>query len=123
MAIAKRNRAILEKTFPAAYVANGLNATQAYRAIKKGAKYSTARVEGSALLAKPAVRSAIQEIMEGNGMSVEDVQRIHLRNMKQTKQLSVSQTAVQDAYKLHQLAGFSRDTNNSPTQIAIIIDK
>lgn len=57
----KRNRELLERTFPKAYIEQGLNATRAYMQIKKNATYHTARVEGSRLLAKPAVQKKLQE--------------------------------------------------------------
>lgn len=61
--MSKRNKDILGQAFPAAYIANGLNASKAYKEIKKGAKDSTARTEGSALLAKPDIRARIMSLL------------------------------------------------------------
>ena len=119
----KANRAILEAAFPREYVRNGLNATKAYKALKQSTTILTARVEGSKMLAKPSVQRSISELLDGAGLDLDQVTAIHKRNMTQSKQLSVSQTAVQDAYKLHQVAGFNKSDDKGVTNIAIVIDK
>jgi len=64
----KRNREFLEKVFPVAYIQQGLNATRAYKQIKCAASYETARVEGSRILAKPAIQRRIQELLPDDGV-------------------------------------------------------
>lgn len=114
---------LLLKAFPKKYVENGMNATKAYKQLKSSATQRTAEVEASKLLRKPEVQRSISELLDANGLDIATVQAIHLRNMTQDKKLSVSQTAVQDAYKLHQVAGFTKNDDKAQTQIAIIIDK
>lgn len=53
---------IKEETFVQAYLANGLNATQAYKVINPRAKDTTARTEGARCLAKPSVLARVQHL-------------------------------------------------------------
>ena len=46
--------------FTLEYVANGFNATAAYRAAHPNVTYATARMEGSRTLAKPCIRAVIE---------------------------------------------------------------
>lgn len=59
----KKNRELLERQFPLEYIANGLNGTRAYKAIKVNATEQTARVEASRLLAKPNIQKTILELL------------------------------------------------------------
>jgi len=52
---------ITRRNFVAAYFANGLNATQAYLAIKPNVKQTTAEVEGCKLLRNPKVAALVAE--------------------------------------------------------------
>ena len=116
----KRNREILEKAFPKAYIESGLNATQAYKKIKTKATYNTARVEGPKTLAIPAIRKEIETLLAENDLSVELALKTHRRNMLQDKHLPTSQKAVEDIYHL---TGMLKNTDKGNTQIAIIIEK
>ena len=59
----KKNRELLEKHFPQAYIDAGLNATKAYKAIKRSTSPATARVEGSKALANPAIQRSIEALL------------------------------------------------------------
>lgn len=117
----KRNREILEKAFPKAYIAHGLNATKAYKALKTTATYKTANVEGTKTLAKPSVRKEIEELLAENELTVELAMKTHKRNLTQNEELGVSQRAVQDVYKLAGVKGFTQDSNNTTTNTMIFI--
>lgn len=117
----KRNRKLLEEHFPAAYIAAGLNATKAYKTLKKPATYMTARVEGSKLLANPRIQEKIRELLADQGLTAERVIAIHKRNLEQSRNLSVSQTAVQDAYKLY--GAFPKGDDKPQVQIGLIIER
>lgn len=97
----KRNREYLEQAFPAKYIEKGFNATQAYKALKPHATYSTANVEGTKTLAKPSVQNKIAELMNETGLTLQGAMKIHKRNMLQIKHLPTSQKAVETAYELH----------------------
>jgi hypothetical protein len=55
----------VEEEFILRYLANGGNATQAYLGTHPAAKHTTARTEGSRLLAKPNVRRSLSEQLAG----------------------------------------------------------
>ena len=115
------NSEILDKAFPAAYIESGLNATEAYMRIKKPRTRLTARVEGSRVLSKPNVKAEIDRIMQDRGLTVELAMDVHKRNMTQGKNLSVSQTAVQDTYKLHGL--LKNDKEKATVNVGLIIER
>lgn len=115
----KRNRALLEQRFPLEYIAQGMNATRAYKALKPHVINTTANVEGTKTLAKPSVQQALQELLQENNLTVGETMKIHRRNLLQKKNLHVSQTAVQDVYKLSGLLN-NRD-NNTQVNIAMVI--
>lgn len=60
-----------QKAFVAAYLSNGLNATQA--AIKAGYSKKTARQMGTENLSKPAIRGKIDEALRKNAMGRDEV--------------------------------------------------
>lgn len=116
----RRPNAFLEKAFPAAYVENGLNGTQAYLSVKPEVKEITASSEASKLLRKPSIREAISEAMITAGLTVEEAMKTHKRNMLQDKHFPTSQKAVEDVY---QLAGMMDSEKNTSIQVGIIIEK
>ena|SRR3990167_9201601 len=108
---------ILHKEFAKEFVANGLNATQAYKKVKPKATIGTARVEASRALTNPNVRSEITKLLEENELDLKSAITTHKRNMLQDKQLGVSQTAVQDVYKLYGL----HNQDKTPVNIGVFI--
>ena len=115
----RANRKALEKIFPIKYIENGLNGTKTYKAIRPNTPSATARVEASRILTKPNVQQALQELLQENDLSVNQTMKIHHRNLIQDEDLRVSQTAVQDVYKI---AGLMNNRDSSPTvNIAMII--
>ena len=117
---AKRiNKQTLEALFPAKYIENGLNGTKAYQAIKPHVKDTTANVEASRVLAKPNVQAALQELLKENKLSLGETMKIHRRNMIQDYDLSTSQRAVQDVYKI---SGLMNNSDKGQTiNIAMVI--
>ena len=109
---------ILHKQFAKEYIANGLNGKRAYMKVKK-AKPQTSVVEASRLLMKPNVQNEIAKLLEENDLKVQDAIRIHKRNMLQDTQLSVSQTAVQDVYKL--VGMYGSDSSKPSVTVGIVI--
>lgn len=95
----KTNAQILREQFPLAYIENGLNATKAYKSLKKTTDI-TARVEGSKTLSNPIVREKIQELLNQRQLTVDNAIEIHKRNMFQEKHLPTSQKAVELVYEL-----------------------
>ena len=74
------------------------NGTQS--AIKAGYSPHTAHVTSNQILSLPKVRSEIERIFSEQSMSVDEVVAIHSRNMRQSKHLPTSQTAVRDYYRI-----------------------
>jgi len=72
-------------------------------------------------LAKPYIQEEINKKLEDSGLSIEHLTQIHRRNLDQSKQLGVSQSAVETGYKLHGLLRDKEDKGN--TNIAIVIEK
>lgn len=59
----RSNRKNFERAFPKEYIANGLNAKRAYKALKGSVTDGTAEVGGSRMLSKPSVQKSIQELL------------------------------------------------------------
>ena len=116
----KRNRELLERAFPAAYIQQGLNATQAYKQIKRGASYETARVEGSRILAKPAVQKRIQELLPDDSLEAEVI--INALQDKPTREINWTEKHkfLETSLKLK---GYMTDRPESGTNIGIIIER
>lgn len=67
----KVNKALQKKKlFAKAYVSNGLNATQAYKAVNPKAKNNTANVQGSVMLNKPATQKEIIKLLPTDNESM-----------------------------------------------------
>jgi len=117
-------RRLFEKGFAKEYVRNGMNGLQAYKKMRPIVKDSSAGVEATKALKIPSVREEITLLLQDNNLALEDVLKVHTRNLNQDKNLNVSQTAVQDAYKLHGVRGFSRDSDKGGSvNVAIVIKK
>lgn len=112
-------RKTLEALFPAKYIENGLNGTKTYQAIRPNTPANSAKTEASLILRKPNVQEALQELLAENNLTVNETMKIHHRNLIQNKNLHVSQTAVQDVYKLSGLLN-NRD-NSTQVNIAMVI--
>lgn len=64
MVYQKKQREFIEKAFPAAYVANGLNGTEAYKSVKKNVKNdAVAAVASSRLLSRDNVQERILALL------------------------------------------------------------
>ena len=118
----KTNASLLEEAFPLEYLRNGLNATKAYKAIKKTSTDITARTEGSRVLAKPNVRERINDLMAQAELTVEEAMRVHRRNMLQEKHLPTSQKAVETVYQLEGLIK-TGESNGAPVNVGVFIGK
>ena len=111
---------MLEQAFPAAYIQQGLNATRAYRQIKKGASYDTARVEGSRTLAKPAIQKRIQELLPDDsleaGVIISALQDKPVKEINWTEKHKFLETSLK-------LKGYMTDRPESGANIGIIIER
>ncbi len=116
------NRKTIEHLFPFKYIENGLNGTKAYQSIRPHSPSESAKVEASRLLTKPNVQQALQELLQENKLSLGETMKIHRRNLLQDQNLNVSQTAVQDVYKLSGLLN-NRDSNTQVNIAMVIRDK
>lgn len=108
-----------EKAFAHKYVET-LNGTHSVLATYATKDPKTASVIASENLAKPRVRAVIEELMERNNVSVDDVMTIHRRNMLQDKHLPTSQKAV-DSF--HELLGHKEQDKTQGVNIAFIIEQ
>lgn len=111
---------MLEQAFPTAYIQQGLNATRAYKQIKTGASYETARVEGSRILAKPAVQKRIQELLPDDsleaGVIIRALQDKPVREISWTEKHKFLETSLK-------LKGYTTGGNESSRNIGIIIER
>ena len=115
----RANRKHLEEIFPAKYIESGLNGTKAYQSIRPHSPNNSARVEASRILAKPNVKDALHALMADSGLSLKETMAVHKRNLIQDEDLRVSQTAVQDVYKI---SGLMNNRDTQPTvNIALFI--
>lgn len=123
--MARKNKlgaSLKQLKFAREYVESSGNGTQSALKTYDTKDPNTASMIASENLRKPIVQEAILDILERSGIDLDTVTHIHSRNMKQDKHLGVSQTAVQDAYKLHNVRGFTKADTQPTTQIAVIID-
>ena len=67
----KKNNKIVEKAFAAEYVANGLNGTQAYKALRPAVSNKVASVTATRMLAKASTQKAIAELLPDVGEELE----------------------------------------------------
>ena len=107
------------KKYAKKYIETGGNQTEAYKGINPTVTRKTAQVEGSKELLKPITQLEIRKLFEAEDLNLNNVLRIHKRNLNQSKQLGVSQSAVNDYYEL---TGVKRRDNEERTQIAIVIN-
>lgn len=113
------NRKTIEKAFPFKYIEHGMNGTKALQALRPHIKATTARAEAPLILAKPSVQAALQELLNENKLSLGETMKIHRRNMIQDEDLSTSQRAVQDVYKI---SGLMNNNDKGQTiNIAMVI--
>jgi len=90
------------------FVKNGGNGTQAvlsagYLTRRRGGKTplgKVASITSAGLLQVPSVRQEIINAFSNRGMTLDNVMDIHYRNLSQTDNISASQTAVRDYYRL-----------------------
>ena len=82
---------------------------------------NTAGVIASENIRKPIIRNELERRLRKNGLKLDDIILTHRRNLLQSKQLSVSQTAVQDGYKLYGI--YKQGEEKSQIQVAFIINE
>lgn len=107
LAIASRAK-VRRAMFVQKFIENGGNGTQAaldagYLQKRRGGKSSLRKAAGitaAGILAVPSVRAEILNAFASRGMSLDKVMDIHYRNLSQTDNISASQTAVRDYYRL-----------------------
>ncbi len=119
--MSKRNKDILGQAFPVAYVANGLNATKAYKEIKKGAKDSTARTEGSALLAKPDIRAKILSLLPSEELESSVIRSALVGDIAREINWTERHKYLETSLKLKGLLNNTQQQGN--TSIGIIIER
>src|SRR3990167_6982908 len=110
---------VLHKEFAQEWLSNGHNGTQAVLAIKNGSiKPMSAKTEATRLLHNPHVQALIEEALKEKGYNLGKVLSFHIRNLDQTEQLAVSQSAVGDMYQLMGL----RDNNKTTRAVTFIVE-
>ena len=119
--MSKKNKHILAQAFPVAYVANGLNATRAYKEIKKGAKDSTARTEGSALLAKPDIRARIMALLPSEKIEARVIKQALTGDIQHEINWTERHKYLETSLKLKGLLNNTQQQGN--TNIGIIIER
>lgn len=83
-------------------------------------KAGTARVMANQMLHKPHIRNEIERLMFKAGLEMVDVVQTHKRNMLQDKDLSTSQKAVSDYYRV---TGMMNQEPEKEMKVAFIIEK
>lgn len=119
--MSKKNKDILAEAFPVAYVANGLNATKAYKQIKTGAKDSTARTEGSALLAKPDIRARIMALLPNEEIEAGVIRNALTGDIERSINWTERHKYLETSLKLKGLLNNAQAQGN--TNIGIIIER
>ena len=119
--MSKKNKDILGKAFPVAYVRNGLNATKAYKEIKKGAKDSTARTEGSALLANPDIRARIMALLPSEEIESGVIRQALTGTIEREINWTERHKYLETSLKLKGLLNNTQPQGN--TSIGIIIER
>jgi len=107
------------KKYAKKFIETGGNQTQSYKAINPKVTHKTATVEGCKYLDKPSVQTEIQKLLEDKGLTIDSIVKVHKRNMLQSKQLGVSQSAVDTGYKLY--GHLTNNDKQGSTNIAVFI--
>ncbi len=97
--------------------------TKAYRAafdVGPNTLPSTVHEEASRTASIPQVKNEIERLFERNGLSFDDVTRLHERNMSQDKHLPTSQKAITDYYEL---TGRKKAAQSNSVSIAFVINR
>ncbi len=110
-----------QRLFAEEFVRNKGNATQATLAVYDVKNAQVAQSVGSENLSKPIVRREIEALLIRSGIRVEDIFRVHNRNMVQDINLPTSQKAVSDFYDI--LGMKNTDKPTTDVKIAFIIEK
>ena len=110
-----------QKQFAKVYVATKGNGVKSALQTYNPKNYTTANAISTENLQKPLVQEEIRKVLEEKGLTIDHITTIHKRNLDQSKQLSVSQSAVETGYKLHGLLRDKEDKGN--TNIAIVIER
>jgi len=89
-----------QRMFAHEYVKNGLNGAAAVRAIgSKAVALSTQSVMAGEYLNKPYVQRTVHELLKEK-LGEDGIANIHKRNLKQSRNISASNTALDMYYKL-----------------------
>lgn len=108
-----------ERKFVTEYVRTG-NGTQSALAAYDTESENAASVISAQNLGKLRIRTEVQRLMAENGLELNDVFRIHKRNMEQSDHLPTSQKAVSDAYNV--LGMTTSDKPTTDVKVAFIIE-
>ena len=117
----------LVKPIAKEWLANGLNGTKAVQKIRPYKTYKGANVEAVRLFKTDAMKQAIADILEEQGLSDEYVVNKLKRNINQTKNYSASNTGIETVLKLKGHLKDSGSTHNTlsihatPDNIDVII--
>jgi len=110
-----------EKEFCRQYVQTRNGAESVRRSYNlSNPKSGTARVMANELMRKPHIRNEIETLMFKAGLELTDVVQIHKRNMMQEKDISTSQRAVSDYYKV---TGMMNTDPQKEMKVAFIIEE
>lgn len=109
------------KKFVTKYIENGGNGTQAVLDTYNTDSSNVANQIALENLRKPTVIRAIDQVLQGVGLTDDVVAKIHKRNMTQDKDLRVSQTAVKDYYGV--TGKLEKAGDNTQVNVAFIINK
>lgn len=67
----------VEKEYAKQFIANGMNSTQAYIAVKKTKNIKSARVQATRMLAKPSVQQHIRELLPSQEETVRVIKDVY----------------------------------------------
>lgn len=107
-----------QKAFAREY-AKTKNGTQSALAAGYGTNEKGASAIAVENLAKPRIREEIARLLADNDIELQEVLRIHKRNLTQSKHLPTSQKAVNDYYEL---VGLKDQPDTTRVKIGFIIE-
>lgn len=88
------------EVFAQEYVKNGFNGTKAAQKLKPHLNYDSAKSEAHNKLTNTYSREAILAALEKQGLTQDEISKIHKRNVKQGKNLPASNAALDMLYKI-----------------------
>lgn len=117
----RKTKEILKKKFAHEFIENGLNATQAYKTVKKIKDTKVARTLGSRLLADVDVQRTIKELLPSDDVEASIIKEA----MSAQRESSISWKDLRGYTELSlKLKGHLNNDNNKPSvNVGIVIQK